>query len=48
MNNAITDLIKFLEIRIQKEKDPEEIEELHRTLITAKKVEKYRNKMICA
>ena len=48
MNSAITDLIQFLEKSIQKEQDPAELEELRRTLITARKVEQYRRKLLCA
>jgi len=48
MGNAITELIQFLEYSIQKEKDPTELDELYRTLVTARKVEKQRRKLICA
>ena len=48
MNNAITDLIQFLEYSIEKEKDPAELEELHKTLVTAKKVEQHRRSLACA
>lgn len=48
MNNAIINLINFLEYSIQKETDPAELEELHKTLIIAIKVEHHRRKLICA
>lgn len=48
MKNAINDLIQFLEYSIQKEEDPAELKELNRTLLTAKKVEQHRRKLICA
>lgn len=48
MGNAITELIQFLEYSIQKEKDPAELDELYRTLVTARKVEECRRKAICA
>ena len=48
MGNAISELIQFLEYSLQKEQDPEEIEELHRTLLTAKKVEEQHRKLCSA
>ena len=48
MGNAITELISFLEYSIKKEKDPAELDELRRTLITARKVEEHRRKLACA
>lgn len=48
MGNAISELIQFLEYSIQKEKDPAEIEELRRTLITARKVEAQQQSLCCA
>ncbi len=48
MGDAITELITFLEYSIKKEEDPAELEELRRTLLTAKKVEEHRKKLICA
>ena len=48
MNNAITDLISFLEYSIKKTKDPLELDELQRTLITARKVKEHRKNLICA
>jgi len=48
MNNAITDLIIFLEYSIKKTKDPLELDELRRTLITARKVEQHRKNLIYA
>jgi hypothetical protein len=48
MNNAITELINFLEKSIKKTKDPQELNELQRTLITARKVEQHRKNLICA
>ena len=48
MNNAINDLIRFLETSIAKEQDPAELEELRKTLNTARKVEERRRTLICA
>ena len=48
MNSAISDLIQFLETSIEKEKDPAELEELRKTLSTARKVEQQRRVLICA
>ena len=45
MRNAISELIIYLENSIQKTQDPEELKELHRTLMTAKKVEQHRRKL---
>lgn len=48
MGNAISELIDFLEYSIKKEKDPEEVEELLRTLNTARKVEEHQKKLCYA
>ncbi|MDC7225489.1 MAG: hypothetical protein PQJ61_01850 [Spirochaetales bacterium] len=47
MGNAITELIMFLEETIEKEKDPAELEELYRTLTTARRVEEHRRNLVC-
>ena len=47
MGSAINELIYFLEYTIKKETDPEELEELNRTLKTARKVEQQRRNLIC-
>jgi hypothetical protein len=48
MGNAIANLIEYLEYSIQKTEDPEEREELLRTLITARKVAQHRRNLCCA
>ncbi|MBI9106804.1 MAG: hypothetical protein JEZ04_08660 [Spirochaetales bacterium] len=48
MGSAITDLINFLEYSMKKTEDPQELDELLRTLKTARKVEQHRKNLVCA
>lgn len=48
MGNAITELIIFLEHSMKKTEDPKELDELQRTLTTARKVEQHRKNLVCA